>query len=801
MRSVVSDFRYAVRTLSQARGFTLTATATLAIGIASATLMFALVNGILLAPLPVRDADRLVVAWKRTSTGTFSHYPFGAEAVREVKAHAQSFESVGAFSYNGAMQFPAIENDVAGYITTSVVDGDFFRVLGATPLLGRTLVAADDVAGADRVLVIDERLWQHRYNRAPDVIGKRLRLFNNTFAIVGIVPAVDLPRGATAWITVRGGGAASASEPLQRDHDFVARLRPGTSIAQATAELEALTEAYETRAGRSIVASLKPYTEEVIGDVRTPVMMLFGATLLILLIACANLANLVLVRGEAHRAQFTLRIALGASRPRLARQVGIEALVLCAFGGTAGLLLSYWSLGVVIALAPAELPRVDFLRIDRRVVLFSFAAALLAAAAAAIVSALVATRVNGSVFGSGSPRVTSRPLHRAFVVMQVALSITILAAAGALTRTLLQLQSAEMGFAASRLAFVELFLPPGKYDDAAKRRPFMDQLTARVRAIPGVEDVTPIAVAPYAGLSGWDMPRWVGEGQGPTEAARNPGLDLQSIYPGHFETMGIPIVEGRAINRFDHKDSLAVAVISEAAARQGWPGQSAIGKRLKWGGVDSDSPWFTVVGVAAITRYRELAEPRTSVYLPAAQFVDGASSLALRLSVPLASVAVVIRESVRELDDAVFVLRSQPFADYVARPLARPRLVAMLGNAFGTIALVLAAVGLYGVLAAFVRQSTREIGVRVALGATSRHVRALVLVEAGWMAAIGVVLGLAGALATSRWLRSMLFGIGPMDPVTLAAAVALLTLAGFAACFFPIRRASRIDAVVLLREG
>jgi predicted permease len=748
----------------------------------------------------------LVVAWKRTATGTFSHYPFGADAIKHVKDYARSFAGVGAFSYNGAMEFPAIEDDVAGYLTTAVVDGDFFPVLAVEPLLGRTLTANDDAAGAERVLVIDERLWAQRYGRAGDVLGRRLRLFDETFTIVGVVPAVDLPRGTQAWVTFQGGDASpSSKEVLRRDQDFVARLRSGVTIAQATTELDALTEDYERNAGKSVVPSVKPYTEEVVGDARTPVMLLFGATLLILLIACANVGNLVLLRGEGRRTQFALRAALGAGRAHLARQVGAEALVLCGLGGAAGLLLAYWSLDVVVALSPPELPRVEFLRIDGRVVLFSLASTLLAAAAASIVSTLVSTRLTGAILSSGSSRLASTAFpqsRRALVVTQVALSVTIVAGAGVLTRTLLRLQSADMGFAASRMSFVELFLPPGRYEDVKVRRPFLEELSARVRSIPGVEDVVPIAVSPYAGLSGWDMPNWVAEGQGPADAGRNPGLDLQSVYPGHFEVMGIPVLEGRGIDRFDRENGLRVAVISENAARQVWPGrQSAIGKRVKWGSVGSDGPWFTVVGVAATTRYRELAAPRASLYLPAAQFVDGATSLAVRSSLPLPAIAGPLRDRVRELDRNVFVLRTQSFDGYVARPLARPRLLAVLANIFAAVALLLATVGLYGVLAAFVRQSTREIGVRMALGARARHVRALVLGEAIRLAAIGFALGLAGAFASGRVLRGMLFGVAPMDPSTLAAAAAILVFTIVAACYFPIRRAARIDPGILLRDA
>jgi predicted permease len=548
------------------------------------------------------------------------------------------------------------------------------------------------------------------------------------------------------------------------------------------------------------VSSVKPYVEEIIGEARAPVWTLFGATLLVLVIACANVANLLLLREEDRRLQFAVRTALGAGRLRLAQLVAVEALLLCALGGAAGVLLARASLGVVIAVAPPELPRLELLRVDWTVVLFGTLTAIVAAAVSSAPS-FAALRVGSPVVSGGTraPPAAFRQSRRTFVVTQVALSMTILAAAGVLTRTLLRLQSAEMGFSADRLAFVELFLPLNKYSDPKARRPLLEELTARVRAIPGVEAAVPVAVRPYAGLSGWDMPRWVADGQSAEEASRNPGLDVQSVYPDHFATMGIPILEGRAIDRFDREGGKRVAVIGENAARQVWPGESAIGKRLKWGGLDSEAPWFTIVGVAATTRYRELAEPRAAVYLAATQFIDGAESLAIRASTTMAAISGPLRSHLRDLDDSVFVIRSSAFSEIVAGPLARPRFVSSLASAFGVCAVLLATVGLYSVMAAFVRQSSREIGVRMALGATSHHVRALVFGEAARLAGVGVVLGVAGALTTERLLRRLLVGAPPLDPAALALAAVAMTLTIVIACYYPLRRALRIDPVALLR--
>jgi predicted permease len=380
----------------------------------------------------------------------------------------------------------------------------------------------------------------------------------------------------------------------------------------------------------------------------------------------------------------------------------------------------------------------------------------------------------------------------------VALAITILAAAGVLTRTLLQLHAADMGLAADRLVFVELHLPPG-YADVTRRRPFLQELAREVRAIPGVDAVTPIAVRPYAGLSGWDVPRFAAEGQSADEVAQNPGLDLQSIHPEHFVTLEIGLTAGRGITTADTDEAPSVAVISEDVARHVWPGQDAIGKRLKMGGVESQAGWLTVVGIAKTTRYRELAAPRATLYVAAAQFVDGAGSLAIRTAAPLETIASAVRERVRNADPDAMVTRMDPFSTHLARPLARPRFVAYLSNIFGVIALLLAAIGLYAVMAAFVRQRTREIGVRIALGATARDLRRLVLGEAIAVAGSGALIGLLGAIATSGLFRSMLFGVQPVDPLTLAVAMVILTATAATACYLPVRTATRVDPVSLLR--
>jgi putative ABC transport system permease protein len=808
---MTGDMRFALRALWRSRGFTAAAVLTLAIGVAGATVMFTLVNGVLLQPLPVRDQGRLIVTWKRAAVDAGSHWPFGADGVRAVRDHARLLEAVAPFAYNGAMDFVAVENDVASHIRVAAVGGDFFRVLGLNPIAGRAIEAADDRPGAEHVVVIGEQLWRQRYGAASDVVGRRLTLSELPFVIAGVVPDADLPRGAQAWISLESFVATIKTDAFKaagaRDHDMVARIKPGVTIAQASDEIHAINEEVERtaaagaqRGGRPVMRS---YEEAVVGDIRRPVWLLFAAVTLVVAIATANAANLSLLRSESRAGEHAVRIALGANRWVLTRDTIAESVLLGAMAATIGLIASWWSLDVFVALSPADLPRASNVRIDAVAAAFAITlgigTALVAGAIGAVVSMraqpIVALRASGTRSVSGA----SRAGRRTLVVAQVALSLVVIAAAGMLTRTLLQLQSVGMGMATDGLIFAELFFPQAEYP-VNQRRHFFDQLIAQLNGVAGVERVTPIGVEPYAGLAGWDIPRFVGEGQSAESAAANPPLNLEPVHPEHFSTLDVHVVRGRAITDQDTRNTPNVALVSEDVAARVWPGEDPIGKRMKMGGIDSTAQWFTVVGVAETTRYRELAEPRPTMYVAAAQFIDAAANLAIRGTASVDVVAGLLRDRVREIDPDVYVLRVQPFEAFLAKPLAQPRFIASVSNVFGGLALVLAAVGLYAVLAAFVRQTRREIGVRIALGATAAQVRAFVAREAMLLAGIGIVLGVGSVIATGGLLRGLLFGVQPADPSTIALAVGVLVLTTAAACYVPIRQATRLDPVALLRQ-
>jgi len=543
----------------------------------------------------------------------------------------------------------------------------------------------------------------------------------------------------------------------------------------------------------------------VVGDVRPALLLLSSAVGLVLLIASANVANLLLLRGEARGAELALRAALGAGPGRLARQLLAESLLLALAAGVVGLVVTWWTLHALLALVPDGLPRVDSVRVDAGVVLFTLAVAFLTAAAAAVAPALsrspddLAAHLRGG--GRGTTGGAGRRARRGLVVAQVALAVTVVAAAGLLTRSLLRLQAVDMGIALDRLVFVRLTLPQVKYADGARHLRLLKELVAELQAAPGIAGATPVHTPPFAGTGGWDAPEFTAEGQSAERAAANPSLNLESIHPNYFDTFEVTIIRGRGFTEADRPGAPEVAVVSEDVAARTWPGEDPIGRRVKFGRLASGEEWRTVVGVVRPTRYRELAAPRATLYVPAEQFIAAAEMLVLRTSSPPARVAGLVRERVRALDPDVEVTQVASFGALLQGPLARPRFNAFLIGAFGAVALLLSAIGLYAVMAASVRQRETEIGVRVALGATPADVRGLVLGEGLRLCALGAAIGIAFALAGARLLTGLLYEVHPLDPVALLATAMLVAAASTLACYLPARRATHMDPVALLRTN
>jgi putative ABC transport system permease protein len=809
LETLAQDVRYACRLLWRAKAFTVAAVLTLALGIAGATVMFALIQGVLLRPLPVRDQDRLVLAWREAPTSGSAQYPFGDTEIESVAAASRLLEAAAGVTRNGVGRVVMIDRDASIYVNSALVTGGFFDVLGVRPIRGRTLAVADEKDGAQPVVVISNGLWQRQYGGAEDVVGRSVLLGDSAFTIVGVMPPdLDYPSGVELWRTTSSVAADGPfADAARREVNLIGRLRPGVSIAQVSSEIAIINERLIATAPteyllRKFTPVVRPFADVVIGNVRPTILALLGAVALVLLIASANVSNLLLMRGEARRGELAVRAALGAGRGRLVRQLCAESFVLATVAGVVGVTLAWISLPALLALVPEGLPRAEAVRIDQTVVAFAvlvvFVAAMLSGLAPGLLSAradLVSPLRGTTLAVTGGASTQGR---RILVVAQVALAITVLAGAGLLVRSVLKLQSIDLGLASERLVLLDLHLP-AKYQARQARAQFLDEATSRLEAAPAIASVTPVNVAPFTDR-GWDLPRVTAEWQSPDVVPSNPSLNLESIHSNYFATLEIPLVEGRAFTTGDREGTQLVAILSEDAAQRLWPGESAIGKRLKMGGPESRGNWYEVVGVAARTRYRTVTTPRPTLYLPAAQFQMTATLLVVRTSAPVESIASLANQQLSTIAPDVRVMRVAPFEQFLAGPLGRPRFAALLLGVFAVASLLLAAVGLYAVMAAYVRQRDREIAVRLALGATGSTVRRLVLSETLKLAGVGAALGVGGAISATRTLQGMLFEVHPLDPVSIAGAAVLLVVTAVLAAYGPMRRSVRADVMTTLRQ-
>ncbi len=806
------DVHLAWRGLLRAKGFTAAAVLTLGVGMAGVTSMFALIQGVLLRPLPMAAPDRIVMVWKEHPSTASARVPFHSSELALIRnAATQVFASVAAVGYNEPAESEIVDESSAAYINTARVSGDFFDVLGVRPFLGRTLNRDDDTAGSEHVLVLAHGLWQRRYGGAIDVIGRRLTINDQRFTIVGVMPPdVEYPRGVDAWMTVEAR-ATSTGNPIFQDAtrnelNLIARLQPAVTVTQAASALGALAPQLAEIApagaiGKPPIAVVQPIADVIVGDVRGGMIVLFGAVALVLLAASANVANLLLVRGEIRRPDLAVQTALGASRLRLAGTIVTECLVLSLLAGLVGFAATWASLRALVAMAPGGLPRVEAIQMDGGVVLFVMALALVATVLSALVPAFAAGRIDLVSHVQSGGRAVTRGTKRgraALVAAQVALAVTVVAAAGLVARSLLRLQSTGTELGADRLVIVSLALPQDRYAERERHLRFLEDVVARLEATTTVAAATPINAAPFSGV-GWDVPTVTAEGQNAAEAAANGSVNLEAIQPGYFETFGVA-VKGRPFDRQDRGDAPAVAIVSVDVAARLWPGQDPIGKRLKLGDLESKDPWRTVVGVASRTRYRDLRAPQATLYVPDTQLIVTAQSLVVRSTAPLSQVADVVRNTVRASDPAVRVPRVAPFGELLREPLARPRFYTFVLGVFGVSALLLSGIGLYAVIAASVRQRRAEIGVRLALGASPADVREMILREGMLLAGGGAATGLALAVVVTQFLRGLLYEVDPLDPLSLVMAAVLLIGAAIVACYLPARTAARMDPLVALRD-
>jgi predicted permease len=804
------DGRYALRTLARAPGFAVAAVLTLAIGLTGAVSMVALIDGVLLRPLPVRAEAELVVGWRGLPEIGARRWPFSAADLELVRTSSRLLAGVAGVGYHDPATMPLADGAEVGYIRTARVTGEFFAVLGVDPLLGRGLGPDDDVAGAENVLVLSHTLWQTRFGGARDVLGRRVSVAGQRFAIVGVMPRdVEHPRRVEAWMTPTAM-LTTTSDPTRRlgittEFDLLARLGPGVTATQAADELRILGSALDALRpagdGRGFVPRVQPYREFVIGDVRPALLVLFGAVGLVLLIACANVSSLLLVRGDARRSEFAVRAALGAGRARLVRQVLAEGLVLATASTVVALVATGALLPVLIGWVPDGLPRADAVRVDARVVGVSLTLALVSAVLAALVPAVtsvgrhLSTSLRAASRGTAS---SGTQWRRALVVSQVALAVVGLVCAGLLVSSFRELRAEAARLASDHLVYVPLDLPHDTYRDRGRLLRLVTELAEVLEADPRVMGATPINVPPFSGV-GWDVPVFTAEGQSDADAKANPPLNLEEIHPRYFSTFQVPLMRGRAFTAADSDTAPPVAIVSADVAARTWPGLDPIGRRLKMGLPGSRGRWLTVVGITAPTRYRDLRTERSTLYVPALQMIGAAQQLAVRTSMPTPQLMALVQARLRVLDANVTVMPLRPFTELLEVPLARPRFYTVLMTGFGATGVALAVVGLYGVIATGVRQRRREFGVRMALGAEASDVRRLVLADGAWLVGLGIVVGLAAALVAAQALRGLLYGVEPIDLMSLAASMVGIAAVSAIALAVPLRAAGRVQPADVLR--
>jgi putative ABC transport system permease protein len=797
LETLWKDLRYGARTLLKQPGFTLIAVLTLGLGIGANTAIFSVVNAVLLRPFPYRAPERLVILQDRGSSG--ASYPNFADW----RAQSKVFDSISAVRGNESYNFTGAGEPER--VQGRIVSAEFFSTLGIEPVLGRDFVAEEDRQGAGPAAILSYGFWQRRFGADRGVIGKQLTLNNQSFTVVGVTPA-NFQYGTEADVTVPIGLSAERFRKRGADPgvEVVARLKPDVSQRQAEAELNLIAEGLEqqypeSNKGRRVL--LTPLHESFVGDVRQPLLILLGSVGLVLLIACANVANLLLVRSSGRRKEMALRVALGAGRWRIIRQLLTESVLLAMSGAALGVLLAFWGTSFISSQLPDGIPRLQEARVDAPVLVFTLALSLVTGLLFGLVPALQSSRPNlteglkEGERGSSGPR---QRLRSVLVVGEVALTLTLLVGAGLLIQSFRRALQVDPGFEAQNLLTMQVSVNNSEGQQVAN---FFEQLQQKVSNLPGVKSVAVSNGLPF-GVA--NFPTFIIEGRPQTE--NKPSGIRYTVSPDYFQTLGIGLVRGRLFTAQDTRESPQVVVIDEVLARQYFPDEDPIGRRLKQ---SPDSPSLEIVGVVRHVENQSLdrqgkvpAQFYTNFNQIPLQSLPGSVrriNLLTRTEVEPLSLASAVRGQVAALnkDQAVFNVRTME--QIVTQSVAPRRFSMLLLAVFAAVALLLASVGIYGVMSYVVAQRTHEIGIRMALGARGRDVSWMVIGMGMKLALAGVALGLMCALAMTRVMETLLFGVSATDPVTFVAIALILTGVTSLACFVPARRATKVDPIIALR--
>jgi putative ABC transport system permease protein len=805
MDTILNDIRLALRRLVRDPLFSIVAITTLAIGIGANSAIFTLVNGVLLRPLPFADPDELVeihAVIDGNDTNVFS-----SGAYLAMRDHATTFDGVGMYA-NTAGTFTG--EDEPERIDGAAVSANYFDVIGVRPLRGRTFRTEENEPANAMAVLLSEGLWRDRFGSDPEIIGRTITINDRAREVIGVMPArASFPPEWRYWI------------PFQYTEDFrdpnnlyaiyltiVARMKDGVTLEQASAEAVRVMEVAKQGAETNLpdwTAGTIPLHDYYMGDARRPLMVLLGAVGFVLLIACANLANLLLAQAASRTTDFAVRRALGASAGRLVRQLSVESLVLGITGGLAGLLLGAWGADALLALMPPELPRVPGLGVDMYVVLFTLLVSLVAAFLFGIAPALQARHAAlATSLREGGRGVAGRSGTRtrsALVLVETALAFALVIGAGLLIRSLGQLRNVDPGFDVENALTFELLLPSTRYDNDERRSAFWRDLTGRLEAIPGAVRAGAINDLPLAG-DGMTITFDV-EGRPERAPGEQEAMDVRVATPGLFEALGVQLKRGRLFTADDRLGAPRVALLSEAAVARHFPNEDPIGKRIimgwRAGNPPGDQVTGEVVGIVSDVRHgqlREVAEPE--IYFPEPQVAMQIMDVTVRTAADPVMLQDAVKQAVREIDPTLAVSNLRPMRDVVARSIAADRFMTRLLTAFSAVALVLAAIGIFGVISYGVAQRRREIGVRMAVGASRREVISLIVGGSMRLAAGGVLLGLVGSLLLTEQLRAMLYGIDPTDPITFVVAGVVLMAVAAVAALLPAWAAARTPPAAVL---
>jgi len=802
------DLRYAVRTFVRAPAFTLLAILTIAIGVGANTAIFSVVNATLLRPLPFPRATDLVLVSSANRQTRQSFSNTNAANFLDWRVRNHSFTGMAGFRESSVT---LSSGDHPERLPAVMVNANFFDVLGVKPALGRAFTAADEVHGAERVAVISDALWRERFGGRPDIIGQAARFDDEPYTIVGVAPPhVDYPGKARLWIPPHWPVPddpllpPSQDPSTDRSHGYfsaIARIKPGVTFAAAAADMDTVAAGLERDFPNSdqnagvVLTALRD--DLVVADVRSTTLLLFGAVALLLLIAAANVSGLLMARATARHQEMAVRIAIGATRRRILAQLLTESVLLATFGGAAGVLLAMWMVAGLIEFSPTDLTVAGDVTIDTTVLLFGLATSTLTGLLFGLAPARQLSRLNvnedlkqSARGGSGA---TQRRVRAVLVAGEIALSLVLLVAAGLTIRSFIQLQRVPAGFNPENVLTVTISPPPTHYGTQALRADFWERTLQALRDTPGVQRAAATSRLPLLpgnstrGLAIREIP-----------ASAQPTADYRTASPDYFDVMGIPILRGRAFSDADREERPPVAILSSQAAQRFWPGRDPIGQHFQ---INVPGPEIAVVGVAGDVHSASLeAAPQPTVYVPYRQDAFPFMTFVIKSPLGASGLTGAVRAAVWTVDKNQPVGALLTMDERLSHSLVRRRYSVTLLSAFGATAVLLAAVGLYGVLAFVVSQRRREIGVRIALGATARDVIADVLGHGLRLAALGMVTGLVLALAVTRLMSSLLFGISPTDIATFAGSALLLTVIAVAASFIPALRASRVDPLVALRD-